>query len=154
MKSFQRNIWFTFLFLLSGCVGLAPRQPVPALAYEVVATAQLTYLGNNAEGKLKRQPRDCSDFIQKVYRAHGFILPRTAKGQAGVGRIVRKRNLVPGDLVFFSRHGWTGRVDHVGLYTGDGKFLHVSDKRRRVVWASLDEDYFRKRYLTARRIIE
>lgn len=94
---------------------------------------------------------DCSGFIQYVFRqAWGVNLPRTSAEMAKVGMPVKKVDLQPGDLVFFSRYG--RRVGHVGMYIGDGKFIHSPRTGKRIQIANLNKSYYVKHYVGARRI--
>ena len=94
---------------------------------------------------------DCSGFIQYVFRqAWGVNLPRTSAEMAKVGMPVKKVDLQPGDLVFFSRYG--RRVGHVGMYIGDGKFIHSPSTGKRIQIANLEKAYYVKHYVGARRI--
>lgn len=93
---------------------------------------------------------DCSGLVYRIYLEHGIQLPRTVREQAQVGQDVR--SLVPGDLLFFRLSG--GSASHVGIYVGDGGFVHASTGRRQVVRDDLrTNEYFRERYLGARRIL-
>ncbi len=69
---------------------------------------------------------DCSGFVRQLYKAYGINLDRTAQAQYGqnIGVKVRKEELQPGDLVFFNGYKGAGGVGHVGIYMGDGKFIH------------------------------
>jgi hypothetical protein len=80
---------------------------------------------------------DCSGFTQYLARAFGVSLPRTAAQQARAGReIPRDRALLrPGDLLTFGRGG---RVTHIGVYVGDGRYVHASSGARRVIESDLD----------------
>lgn len=80
---------------------------------------------------------DCSGLVQSVFRRHGVKLPRTAKEQFSVGVPVFRQELMPGDRVFFSDSN--GQVNHVGIYIGDGKFIHASGRHGRVVVSRLSE---------------
>ncbi|MDZ7818441.1 MAG: NlpC/P60 family protein [Aliarcobacter sp.] len=93
---------------------------------------------------------DCSAFTQKIYKEKfGVEIPRTTKTQVDVGVEVKKSELIPGDLVFFK----TGKTDrHVGIYVGNGEFLHSSIKG--VQYTKLDKPFYKKNYWTSRRIIE
>src|SRR5690606_16922673 len=69
---------------------------------------------------------DCSAFVQLVYnKKHGFNLPRTSRNQAKAGKFVSKSNLKAGDLVFFDTNN-DGIINHVGIYIGNGQFIHSS----------------------------
>jgi cell wall-associated NlpC family hydrolase len=80
---------------------------------------------------------DCSGFLKYLMRAMGYELPRTAAEQAHAGReIPRDPSLLrPGDILTFG-HG--GRVTHVGVYIGNGRFIHASTGSMRIVEAQLD----------------
>jgi cell wall-associated NlpC family hydrolase len=80
---------------------------------------------------------DCSGFLKYLMRAAGYELPRTAAEQARAGReIPRDPSLLrPGDILTFGRGG---RVTHVGVYIGNGRFIHASTGAHRIVEAPLD----------------
>ncbi len=90
---------------------------------------------------------DCSGLVQSVFRKHGVKLPRTAKEQFSVGAPLFRGELRPGDRVFFS--GSDGQVNHVGIYVGNGKFIHASGRHGRVVISKLSE--YEDTYAGARR---
>lgn len=93
---------------------------------------------------------DCSGFVAAVYRAGGRVLPRDADLQFAdpAARPVERAALEPGDLVFFGRDA----VSHVGLYAGDGRFVHATTHERPVVQESrLDEPHWAEIYRGARR---
>jgi hypothetical protein len=92
---------------------------------------------------------DCSGLTMAVYRINGLNLPRTSKEQYRAGIPIKKGQLKSGDLVFFTTSGGK-RVSHVGIYTGDNKFIHAPGKGRRISAASLSEKYFKIRYAGAR----
>ncbi len=91
---------------------------------------------------------DCSGFVQHVYAMLGIGLPRTADAQYDVGKpaVGGPR---PGDLVFFDTYGG---VSHVGIYLGQGKFVHASSSRG-VMVSRLSESYWASRYVGAKRLI-
>lgn len=80
---------------------------------------------------------DCSGFTRYLMRALGYDVPRTAAQQAQVGREVPRdvRFLRPGDLLTFGRGN---RVTHIGVYVGDGKYIHASSGQGRIVESRLD----------------
>lgn len=100
-------------------------------------------------GGIGRQGVDCSGFVWLTYRSSfGVALPRTVGDQIRVGTKISQGSLLPGDLLFFK----TGFFDrHVGIYMGDSEFLHASNNRG-VTISRLDQDYWRRKYWTARRI--
>lgn len=94
---------------------------------------------------------DCSGFVQYVFRQYGYNLPRTAADQAAAGKKVSKKDLKPGDLVYFASGG---SIDHIGIYVGNGKFIHSSSPRSGgVIYTSLSESYYAARYAGATRIL-
>ena len=100
-------------------------------------------------GTSARSGFDCSGLTQVVYQLNGLDLPRTSRQQWSAGKPIRRRELSPGDLVFFATSGGR-RVSHVGIYTGNGNFLHAPGRGKSIGSASLDNKYFHKRYLGAR----
>jgi len=92
---------------------------------------------------------DCSGLTMAVYRINGLNLPRISKEQYSVGIPIKKAELKSGDLVFFATSRGK-KVSHVGIYTGDNKFIHAPGKGRRICAASLSKRYFKTRYAGAR----
>lgn len=104
-------------------------------------------------GASSRHATDCSGFTLQVLRHEGVKLPRTAAEQATRGKKVDGGSLKPGDLVFF--HTSRGsRISHVGIYVGNGKFIHASSGGGKVQVNSLSEGYYKRRFATARRVIK
>ena len=100
---------------------------------------------------------DCSGLIQHAYARHGIELPRTSRDQAREGRAISRKSgsLLPGDLLTFSNSG--GRVTHVGLYIGEGRFIHSASRGVQVSLLSGEDPYGRwwhKRWVGVRRIVE
>lgn len=129
------------------------------LARRVIATAvaemgtryQFGGVGEDGDGF------DCSGLIQHAYGEHGIALPRRSVDQAREGRPVEKRvdALRPGDILTFSNAG--GRVTHVGLYVGDGRFIHSATSGvRESLLTESDPDgrWWYRRWVGARRIVE
>ena len=93
---------------------------------------------------------DCSGYVQYVFAKSGISLPRTADVQYEVGTPISTTDLVSGDLVFFSTY--TYGASHVGIYVGDGQFIHASSSRG-VTIDSLGSSYWSSHYIGARRIL-
>jgi len=94
---------------------------------------------------------DCSGFVQYVCKHFDISLPRTAAAQATAGVRVDKANLSPGDLVFFNTEG--SGISHVGIYAGNGRFIHSSSPNSGgVIYTSLGESFYSKSYAGARRL--
>lgn len=95
---------------------------------------------------------DCSGFVMYVFSQYGIDLPRSASDQASVGTHIDKKDLKPGDLVFFNCGG--KGINHAGIYSGNGNFIHSSSPRSGgVIYSSLQEGYYLQHYVGARRIL-
>lgn len=96
---------------------------------------------------------DCSGLTSYVCRKNGIHIPRRAIAQSRVGKRIAMKDLKVGDLVFFdtSKHR-RGYVNHVGIYIGNGKFIHASSAKKRVVITSLNKPFYRQRFKWARRV--
>jgi hypothetical protein len=92
---------------------------------------------------------DCSGLTMTVYQLNGLNLPRNSQAQFDAGYSVHHDDLLKGDLVFFSDNKW-GRVSHVGVYAGDGKFVHAPGKGKKIRVDSLSARYYKQRYVGAR----
>ncbi len=99
---------------------------------------------------------DCSGFTQWVYRDVGINIPRVSKNQARVGQFVKYQNLQRGDMVFFdTKKKRTGLVSHVGIYLGNGDFIHASSAGKSVVIYNFNEkEFYKKRFLWGRRVTD
>ncbi len=96
---------------------------------------------------------DCSGFVRWVFEQLGVELPRDSRSQAAVGVVVDRQDLRPGDLLFYSRRRGSKRVGHVGIYLGDGRFLH-SPRRGQPIQVSPAFDSYREAvFLGARRVL-
>jgi cell wall-associated NlpC family hydrolase len=122
---------------------LEPNKDIYKYAVGLLGT-KYTFGGTSIDGI------DCSSFVQHVFELAGFKLPRTAREQARYGYFVRKENLKPGDLLFFATYA--SFPSHVGIYIGDGKMIHASSKGGRVEVANINQDFYMKRFLFAKRI--
>ena len=88
---------------------------------------------------------DCSGLVSYVYGRVGISIPHNAAQQYRFGTPVSREQLIPGDLVFFDR------LRHNGIYLGDGRFVHATTPGG-VKIARLDDDWFRQRWVGARRL--
>ena len=96
---------------------------------------------------------DCSGFVQLVFRdALGLGLPRTSREMSEVGTRVDRQELKPGDLVFFNT--MRRAFSHVGIYLGEGRFLHSPRPGGEVRVEDMQSSYWVNRYNGARRIVE
>lgn len=93
---------------------------------------------------------DCSGFTQQVYSQFGISLPRSAAEQAQLGMNVDPSDLQVGDLLFYRTY--KSDPSHVAIYAGDGKIIHASYTAKKVQYDSIDKDYYKQRFLYARRL--
>jgi cell wall-associated NlpC family hydrolase len=168
--------FFALLSLLSACATTSPRgnsggpgsesfglgesvDGVPALtpqmANEIIIRAlglvgtPYRYGGASPTGGF-----DCSGLVMYVFNdVAGIKLPRTTRAQIDMPSAeVNRNDLLPGDLVFFNTLG--GRVSHIGIYVGENRFVHAPSSGGTVRLDRLDNPYWNKYYVAARRIIQ
>lgn len=95
---------------------------------------------------------DCSGLVRYVFQqVTGLVLPRTAKELSRVGDRVAIEELKPGDLVFFNTRRFA--FSHVGIYLGDNRFVHAPSRGREVEVATIDKQFWQKRFNGARRLV-
>jgi LysM repeat protein len=97
---------------------------------------------------------DCSAYVKKIYEIFDVQLPRSARDQFQVGSKIRREELAVGDLVFFKTKRYVKYPTHVGIYIGDGNFIHSSSGHGRigVKIDALSSDYYANAYTGATRI--
>ncbi|THT99691.1 NlpC/P60 family protein [Lampropedia puyangensis] len=94
---------------------------------------------------------DCSGFVLSLYqRSVGHHLPRTAAQQANATKKIARNDLQPGDLVFFNT--LRRQFSHVGIYIGDGRFIHSPRAGASIRIESMEKSYWQKRFNGARRV--
>jgi cell wall-associated NlpC family hydrolase len=94
---------------------------------------------------------DCSAYVQRVFGMLDIAIPRTAREQFSVGAQIGRDELSVGDLVFFRTYA--SFPSHVGIYLGDDLFIHASSMVRKVTIDSLEQGYYRTRFLGGRRLV-
>ncbi|MGI5920278.1 MAG: LysM peptidoglycan-binding domain-containing protein [Syntrophomonadaceae bacterium] len=136
-----------------------PATPTPSRSGDSVDGSRVVqkaaeYLGTRyVYGGQSSSGFDCSGFVYYIYQQFGYSLPRTAASQAQKGIAVTKDNLQPGDLVFFT-YGGGSYINHVGIYSGNGQFIHSSSPSSGgVIYSSLNSGSYAKYYAGARRIL-
>jgi len=148
------------LLLFTALSAISPAQAEETLSESVTSKAQpllkaLSMIGtpyrfgsNNPEKGL-----DCSGFVKHVYKETADIsLPRSAGDMSKEGQAVAKEQLEPGDLVFFNTRKRPN--SHVGIYAGNGEFVHASSNRSKQVTVSrMDQQYWATRFNGARRVL-
>jgi len=126
----------------SGHQTFSPRRhEVVRVAGQMIGTPY-RYGGSNRKGF------DCSGLVQYAHRKVGVDVPRTTASQLAQARVPERRNLLPGDLLFFEIDWQKSR--HVGIYEGDGMFIHAPSTGKRVSRASLDNPFWGKRLVATR----
>jgi hypothetical protein len=130
------------------------RRQGAVLRREVVRSA-MGFLGSPYRwgGASPEMGLDCSGLTMTSYRLVGVALPRTSREQFASGDPVGRSGLREGDLVFFEIEGTRG-PSHVGLYIGDGRFVHAPGRGKVVQVDTLSSDYFRSRFLSGRSYLE
>jgi len=94
---------------------------------------------------------DCSGLAQSVYSQAGIEVPRTTGEQYRAALPLKRQALRPGDVVFFRTHG-RRFVSHVGIYVGQGEFIHAPSSGKHVSIDSLRDDYWRRHYTSGGRM--
>ena len=128
------------------------RQNVSNKASELVVNA-MGFLGvpYKRGGNTAETGFDCSGFVRAIYeQSVGLLLPRRAEQQAAATQRIDKNELQPGDLVFFNT--MRRAFSHVGIYVGDGKFIHSPKPGAEVRVESLSVSYWQRRFDGARRV--
>ena len=121
---------------------------------EVVNLAQ-SFMGTRyvSAGKSPATGFDCSGFTYYIYGQFGVSLGGSAASQSSAGTPVDRSNLQPGDLLLFYDEGMT-KIGHVGIYVGNGVFVHSANPKRGVVTDNLNtSSYYNARYVGARRLV-
>ena len=95
---------------------------------------------------------DCSGFVTYVCKQNGISVNRTASAQMSNGTVVSKEQLQPGDLVFFNSGNSSKLATHVGIYLGNGQFVHASTPSTGVIISDLYSNYYVRTYVGARRV--
>ena len=151
--------------ILAACGGPRPKpQPLPRftaptrhkgevsandILFRAIALVGTPYRhgGNTPQGGF-----DCSGLVEYVFRdVAGIVLPRTAQDISEIGAPeVRRDRLESGDLVFFRQNSW--RVSHVGIYVGEGRFVHAPNEGGTVRLDRLGDDYWNQHFSGAKRI--
>ena len=124
----------------------------PAVGQKIVKEAR-KWLGTKyVYGGKTRKGTDCSGMVMVVYeQVTGIKLPRDSHSQQAFTEHIKRRDLTPGDLVFFASKAGGSRIGHVGIYIGQGQFIHASSSRG-VIISKLDESYYARHFHSAGRV--
>ncbi len=132
---------------------LSAQQRVSRAEPAGLASTALTYLGIKYRfgGDTPTKGFDCSGLVRyAAEKSLGLKLPRRSAEMARLGESIKRNELERGDLVFFNTRGQ--RFSHVGIYLGDGKFVHAPSTGSKVRVESMEIGYWKKRYNGARRL--
>lgn len=124
-----------------------------ALSHAAVITTALEMIGipYRRGGTDPQVGFDCSGFVYAMYaQAAGHELPRVAREQAQATQKIARKELQPGDLVFFNT--MRRAFSHVGIYLGDGQFIHAPSRGKRVRVENMNARYWTQRFNGARRV--
>lgn len=167
----QQSLIGLFLLVIATCAQAAPDKPnsLDDLVMKVSAGNNKEAAQSEAAGDLLLQAMsllgvayrfggstpssglDCSGFIQYIFKKSLKInMPRTSSEMARTGKAIDRDELAPGDLVFFNTRGFAN--SHVGLYMGNGKFIHSPRTGKSVEVVNMNSTYWSKRYNGARRV--
>lgn len=98
---------------------------------------------------------DCSGYVQYLYKKHNIDLPRTAWAQSKKGESVDMDHLQKGDLLFFLTDKTRGiPVTHVGIYIGNGNFIHAASKKQGIIISPLTHGSYAETFVSARRVAQ
>jgi len=148
--------------LLTGCVvsnGCSLEPPRSGIAhtnssvantqYEAVTFAKQMLGAPYRYGGSTPKGFDCSGLVYYSYSKAGYPIGRDSKSQIAQTITIDPRDLRPGDLVFFDIKGSN---THIGIYIGDGQFIHAPSSGKRVSYSSMDEQYWREHFVRAGRL--
>ncbi len=155
-----RTLIVVGILLFSGMAAAAEPEVLPAEQGVRLPASVMNLLNyaRNLEGALYKRGGnnpvsgfDCSGFVHYVFdRAEGVIIPHSSVALSKIGEYIRRRELHPGDLVFFS---FMHSISHVGIYLGNDQFIHASSTQTgSVMVSSLNDGYWAKHFTLARRI--
>ena len=156
-----RHIRGVLTAVVLGALGAACSSQPPVSAETVSVAARAASVGDRAAaialnqigtpyryGGSSPSGFDCSGLVQYSYARAGMPLPRTTKALWNTAAPVDSRRLQPGDLLFFEI---SGKMSHVGLYLGKGRFVHAPSSGKVVRVESLHSDYYSRAFLRAGR---
>lgn len=131
--------------------GTGNSSPAGVTGSQILAEAQ-KYLGTPyVSGGASPSGFDCSGFVYYVLKQLGYAPYRTPADQFKMGTSISKENLKAGDIVFFA-NTYTSGISHVGIYAGNGQFIHSPNSRSTVSYSDLTSGYWAEHYHGARRM--
>ncbi|HEU0223860.1 MAG TPA: C40 family peptidase [Steroidobacteraceae bacterium] len=149
----------TMLVLAAGCAG-TPARDVPTVeplrapgdARGPIAQLALSMVGVQYRygGAHPREGFDCSGLVYYTYTSNGHSVPRSSRAQFGAARVIPLADAAEGDLVFFQDQE---NLSHVGIYLGDGRFVHAPSSGGAVRIARIGEPYYQRYFVAAGRLL-
>jgi len=148
----------TALLLAAGCAGTpslpAPAGPQPAVraAGGRIADFAVSMVGvpYRYGGEHPGEGFDCSGLVHYTYASNGHAVPRTSRGQFDAASKITLAEAAEGDLVFFRDQD---NLSHVGIYLGDGRFVHAPSSGGAVSIASMEAPYYRRHFVAVGRLL-
>lgn len=149
-------ILLTMMAMLAGCASSPeiPQQTTVRASNEVASKAVVyaremlakpyRYAGDTPAGF------DCSGLVKYSYGRAGVSMPRDTQAQRRMSVLVSMRSLREGDLLFFDQEG--KKTSHVGLYLGNGRFIHAPSSGGKVRTDSINAEFWKKHLVEARRV--
>lgn len=153
------------LLLAAGCAGTPARQPPPDERHlppepraetrdagVPIAELAMSMVGVRYRygGAHPDEGFDCSGLVFYTYTSNGHAVPRTSRGQFGAARVIPLADAAQGDLVFFQDQA---NLSHVGIYLGDGRFVHAPSSGGAVRVATLDAPYYQRNLVAVGRLL-
>lgn len=136
---------------------LQPLHALPMDTNKKVEAISKQYLGDPYVwgGNTPKTGMDCSGYTKYVFKKVGITIPRTAWEQSKKGQRIEKKNLQKGDLLFFLTDKKRKiPITHVGIYLGNGKFIHAASSKKGIIISSLNTGYYNKVFKGAKRIMD
>jgi cell wall-associated NlpC family hydrolase len=148
------------VLLAAGCAG-TPAMPVPAAAGPQpassdargpVAQLALSMVGvpYRYGGSNPREGFDCSGLVYYTFTSNGHVVPRTSRAQFDAAQKIPLAEAAEGDLVFFQDQE---KLSHVGIYLGDGRFVHAPSSGGTVRVADVDSPYYQRHLIAVGRLL-
>ena len=149
-----RALFLAAIVALAGCASAPPKEsaPKPPASADRAAGYALKMVGKPYRygGASPSRGFDCSGLVQYSYAHAGLRLPHDTEAQWRLSKPIPPAQLRRGDLIFFDEKG--GRNSHVGIYLGDGTFVHAPSSGKTVRRDRLDSPYWKKHLSGLRRI--
>ena len=157
----RKILWITCLGAMLPLHALqaeTPKEPADQGQIASLLAKAKTFLGRPYRyGGITPKGFDCSGFVRYVFSSMGVDLDRTSGSQAKQGDPIDLAHIQPGDLLFFSTRGMRKGISHVGIYLGEGQFIHASNwggpGKRCVKLGELASSYFADRLVAVRRMV-